>query len=88
MYSKTFQILIAECKIGFDYPDPLSLVYLIPASLIMYARIIYTLGHREISSGQGDKKVVDVKKQVTVMLIINGVVFFLLHVTVSSVFAI
>ena len=55
----------------------------ISATSVMFARIIYILGQRKISSDQNDNQVIAVRNQVAIMLIINGIVFLLLHLPVS-----
>ena len=51
--------------------------------MYVYCRIIYRLGQRNIVSSETDQqRAAAVKKQVLQMLVVNTVVFFMLHIPV------
>ena len=53
------------------------------ANVVMYAKIIIRLGDRTVSDTPSDRSVTDVRKQIAVMLTVNGIVFFMSHIPVG-----
>ena len=53
----------------------------------MYAAIVFTLGNRGTvgEDSEKDKRADKVRNQVARMLVVNGIIFFLLHLPVSTV---
>ena len=52
-------------------------------NLFMFGKILQKLSNRSISEGDMESRTASVRNQVAMMLVVNGLVFFLLHLPVS-----